>query len=442
MKKINRRKFIIKTAQGVTGLGFLAGCDSRIPVGDDIRPPSAPQGLTSESVEYLQNTKRVTLSWTKHDNTDITGAISQKQIIGYNIYRTDSLFPLNTNPVTATTFVDEGNLTEGNWYTYQATAIDQNNNESPKSKACNVLIVAPAPVYKITSNNALTGIKLNPDEIKRMVHAGVKSLTGINDVGEAYKSLFSGITLSSIIAIKINCLAAPGLCTHPQVVEAIIDGLKQMSINNSPFPLHNIIVFDDREESKLKSAGFALKDNPGDYRVLTTINSWSTTISTIGDSQQRFSTVAEEADYIINVPVLKDHSNAGITFSLKNFFGIIDKPQNMHTAMCDPYIASVYKIVSSKVALIVGDAVFGAHKGGPYTSATFVPKTILIAKDPVAIDKCALDMINNERKKSSNTPVISLKPDPTQPDARHITTAGALKYNLGRLNYKIIDVPV
>ena len=82
MKKITRRKFIISTAQGATGLGFIAGCNKRNPVGEDIRAPSAPKGLDGY-VKYDQDgTKKAILSWDEHDLSDITGAPSETKLQG------------------------------------------------------------------------------------------------------------------------------------------------------------------------------------------------------------------------------------------------------------------------------------------------------------------------------------------------------------------------
>jgi uncharacterized protein (DUF362 family) len=214
-----------------------------------------------------------------------------------------------------------------------------------------------------------------------------------------------------------------------------------MIVGTTTFPLYNIIVFDDRSVNQMTGAKFRLKDTPGDYRCVTTINDWSNTVRKIHDIDQRFSKVVEQVDYIINVPVLKNHSNAGITFSLKNFFGIIHNPGGMHGDMCDPYISSVYQVVAKKVSLIVGDAIFGDHKNGPTGSASFISKLILIAKDPVAVDLYALNLINTERNKTpSATPPISLQPDPKYPDARHLATAGSNPYSLGKLNYKLVEL--
>jgi uncharacterized protein (DUF362 family) len=291
---------------------------------------------------------------------------------------------------------------------------------------------------------------LNADVVKSMVDNAVKDFTEKGSVAEAYESLFPRIEDKyPKIAIKINCLAGKGLCTHPEVIEAITKGLGKMF--DSKYPLHNITVFDDRRETHLTAAGFPLKSNTGDYNIVTVYgekntdgeNNWGEEVL-ICNTSQRFCRIVEEADYIINVPVLKDHSNAGITFALKNFFGIISDPVSMHSDMCDPYISEVYKHMEKKVKLIIGDAILGAFKGGPSTSASFDPKKILVCNDPVAIDMRALRLINNERQ-SQSKPLYEIKTKgdeqfPDHTDARHIITSSMSKYDLGTTNYKIVEV--
>jgi uncharacterized protein (DUF362 family) len=228
------------------------------------------------------------------------------------------------------------------------------------------------------------------------------------------------------------------------VVNAIIAGLSQM--RNATFPLKNITVYDDRMESFMRNAGFTIQNNPDDYKIISTYQKtdafWGNTVHIVHGVQQRLSRITEEADYIINVPVLKDHSNAGITFALKNSYGMVDAPGTMHDNWCDPYIAALYAVIASKVRLIVGDAIFGVYKGGPATGPNCMPNTILVGTDPVAIDMYALTMINTERT-NRGMYAISTSQDPANPsraDARHLLTAASSDYNLGSINKKIFEV--
>ncbi len=449
MKKISRRKFISTTAQTAAGLGIAAGCTERTIVGDDIRPPSAPTGLSVFVKFEVDGSKMALLSWNEHDLTDITGAYSEIKIRGYNVYRHDKMEKINDKLVTDTNSTDPSDLEEGATYSYSITAVDHNYNESPRSSSKLALVKKPSKIYSTTDPGVASGIKINADLAKTMVHNVVMAMTGEATIAKAFESLLPDLTVEKTIAIKINCLAKGGLCTHPELVAAVIDGLSQTI--GGTFPLDNITVFDDRMPSHLTAAGFTLKNEQGDYKVITLYgdnNAWGAP-ATVHNSSQRFAKIVEKVDYIINVPVLKNHSSAGITFALKNFFGIIDAPGDMHddpadpkATWCDPYVAEVYKKVADKVKLIIGDAIFGAYKNGPSTPPNFALYTVLAGTDPVAVDMYAFDLINTERQ-NKGLGAIALEPEPvnTGPvDARHIITAASQEYNLGIFNYEIIEV--
>jgi uncharacterized protein (DUF362 family) len=453
MKKVTRRKFIISSAKGAAGLGIIGGCNN-ITVHPDIRPPSAPKGLKG-FIEYESDLPKCAhISWDKHDLTDNTGAPTEVEIKGYNIFRDEK--KIYTSPPTQLYYVDNSKFIEGSTYQYQVTAIDKKDNESDPSEKCKIKAKKPGIVYKITNQNASSNNVLDAKVIKTMINAGLLALTGESTIAKAYDYLFPNINSTTKIGIKINTLAGfltGGLCTHPEVVDAVVDGLKQTSI-----AVNNIIVFDDRKESIMNGGNFILRNNPDDYRILSTYDerdgfgniNWSTTNTSLSGVNQRFCRIVEDVDYIINMPVLKNHSSAGITFALKNFFGIIDNPEDFHppnqnpNTYCDPYIAQVYNEVADKVKLIVGDAIFGAHVGGPSTTPRFKLNTILLGVDPVAMDMYALDLINAEREKDERY-IIATSPDtnfPNRADARHIVTADSSDYDLGSQNKEVIEVSI
>ena len=37
--------------------------------------------------------------------------------------------------------------------------------------------------------------------------------------------------------------------------------------------------------------------------------------------------LTRECAMVINLPILKDHSMAGVTFAMKNMYGVVDRPQ-------------------------------------------------------------------------------------------------------------------
>lgn len=443
-KKLNRRKFLVSSAQAAAGIGVLAGCDKRALVGLDVRAPSVPTGLLGSLTSNAQGQNTVILTWTPHDLTDNTGSKTESAITGYNVYR-DNIKIASLIPVTS--YTDNNGLVENTSYLYAITAVDNTANESLMSLPLLMPVQPKSYVYVVSNSSAVTGNAsrptINTTVVKNMVQAAVMRLTGFSTPTEAFESLFPSLSISSRIGLKINTLGAGNVSTKPAVVQAIVDSLTQML--GATFPAYNIIVFDDRgKDSHMKPAGYILRDEPGKHRIAstnwnTTLHGipvttqeagsglWGTTIST-GSVSQKLSTIVDTVDYIINVPVLKDHSLAGITFAMKNFYGIIDNPASIHGNMCSPYVSWVYKSAANKVKLIIGDALVSCVSGGPAGAATHIINSIVAGTDPVAMDSWALKTINSKRSAKAQ---ISFS---DKGDARYIYAASLDPYKLGSTN--------
>jgi uncharacterized protein (DUF362 family) len=463
-RKINRRRFLATTLQSAAGLGVLARCDKRTVAGTDIPGPSAPVGMAEKISKLPDGTIAVNVSWQKHDLTDITGAKTETAIT-YNLYRDDALI---ASGLSGTSFTDTNNIRMNDTLVYTLKAVDTvKNNESPFSAPLTVAILPFVDVFTVTRPDFMTGTSLigsniQPDIVKSMLHAAVMKMTGVTTVALAWESLFPALSASTLIGIKINTLGMGNISTKPQVVDAIVDGLTQML--GGTFPAYNIVVFDDRgKDSHMKPAGYILRNDPGMYRITsiaynTTLDPaapmtvrqadadlWGTTFS-VENVSQRLSKLVESLDYIINVPILKDHTQAGITFSMKNLYGLIDGPSRLHDNMCNPFIPALYSTTAAgvklkdKIRLIVGDALIGCSTGGPAGYPNIKPCTIIVGTDPVAIDKWALDTINSLRPAKLQIPLTQVAN--VAQDARHIFAASQPPHSLGSTNYAVTVVTV
>ena len=107
----------------------------------------------------------------------------------------------------------------------------------PQQLFSGILGEALSRVVIVEDSSATSGVTIaSSSTVQVMVDEGIKSLAQIQSVGDAWKSLFSGIDSSKIIAIKVNCING-NMPTHPEVTYAVTNGLKQMEINGSPFGL-------------------------------------------------------------------------------------------------------------------------------------------------------------------------------------------------------------
>lgn len=184
-----------------------------------------------------------------------------------------------------------------------------------------------------------------------MMDEGIRQLTGINDIGEAWKSFFPGITQNKVISIKLNCIArqdnASGLASHPEVIYSIVNGLTKMQVDGNPFPAENIIIW-DRSEFEMERSGFVINKGESGVKCYGTryeimrqgedSGGYSTEVSySVAGVQQYLSKIlVDEIDYLINTCLLKDHAYSGVTLSLKNHYGTCWAPLKMHGGYCNP----------------------------------------------------------------------------------------------------------
>jgi uncharacterized protein (DUF362 family) len=111
------------------------------------------------------------------------------------------------------------------------------------------------------------------------------------------------------------------------------------------------------------------------------------------------------SDHIINLCLMKSH-DCGITGAMKNHFGSIPSPQNLHDGMADKsYIADVCNTPSirNKVRVNIADALFANWHNNvwaPRPWKTFPeesPNSLILGTDPVALDSVMLDHIIEEK---------------------------------------------
>ena len=113
-----------------------------------------------------------------------------------------------------------------------------------------------------------------------------------------------------------------------------------------------------------------------------------------------------DADFVINMPIAKHHSSAELTISMKNLMGVIGGNRGMLHYGLHENIVDFAKTV--RVDLIICDALRILTKHGPNGGTPEdikEPKTIIVGKDPVAVDSYAATLFGI---KPSNIEYIAL----------------------------------
>ncbi|MBN2103292.1 DUF362 domain-containing protein [bacterium] len=273
------------------------------------------------------------------------------------------------------------------------------------------------------------------DRIQKMTDTGIQSLTGIDDTGEAWKSLFPGINNEKVVCIKVNCLFS--LTSHPEVAYAISNGLQQMSFDGIHFQANNIIIWDRTDYDLTSKGGYTINTGHEGVRIFGTRPSSdyaSETYDVNGRNQKISKILTDLSDYMINLCVLKNHSIAQVTFSMKNHYGTCHNPDGLHGNLCNPYIPELNALapIREKQMLCICDALFGIISGGPGGAPQVAPKKLIFSRDTVALDTICLDILNGYRNIPINMPA-------------HIATAASSAYHLGtndraRINRVDIDI--
>jgi uncharacterized protein (DUF362 family) len=104
---------------------------------------------------------------------------------------------------------------------------------------------------------------------------------------------------------------------------------------------------------------------------------------------------------MINVPILKHHSGAGVTLAMKNMYGVNHNPNQLHDNNCCPGVADLYMLppIRGKFRLVVADAMTACFEAGPGFKPQYAWKYngVIVASDPVAIDYTASQIIEHKR---------------------------------------------
>lgn len=247
-----------------------------------------------------------------------------------------------------------------------------------------------ARVVVVTHDQVNSGSVIDGNIVRIMINAGIIALTDAATAQEGWTTLFPNLTNSTKVGIKVNTLN-PDLPSHPEVAFAIAQNIADAF--PSILPLEHILIW-DCEDADLAAAGYALNDGGAGVQVLGTDHPGygynSETIDVNGFLQRVSRCYIDLSDVLINLSVMKNHNESGVTFALKNHYGSVDTPWNLHEGECDPYIAALNSALiaqyGNRQKLCICDAIFGSYYGGASGPPNMVYQGIILSEDPVALD--------------------------------------------------------
>ncbi|MHB1461840.1 MAG: DUF362 domain-containing protein [Armatimonadota bacterium] len=285
--------------------------------------------------------------------------------------------------------------------------------------------VGPTVVEANRPQAVTSDMRLHSDMVREMVFASVRQLTGQKKDQLAWSQLFDK---SDVVGIKVNTLFGPGACTSPEVVNAVVEGVKLAGV-----AADKIIIW-DRTDADLLKCKFRLNREAG-VKCYGTNSDYETEATKVGSFEGRLSKIlTQQITALVNLPILKHHSITGLSCAFKNHYGSFDNPGQHHGNGCDPYLSEVNSLPSirNKTRLILCDALRPLCDGGP----GFTPKfqwgygSILASFDALAMDVIGTKIIDNRRKEMGiATLEASGKP------VRHLVTAAKMGLGEGDLHH-------
>jgi hypothetical protein len=232
-----------------------------------------------------------------------------------------------------------------------------------------------------------------------MLDVSITKLTGLNDARAAWAALFKP---GERIAIKVNTFSNSLIWTHVPLVTEVTNSLLEAGI-----PAEQITIFDYRT-SELMVAGYTVNVDGLGVRCTGMDSNYSAEPSKVGNKTINLANVLKECDALINIPILKSHMLAGITFAMKNHYGSIWYPDILHgDSMRGVASLNAVPEIKDRTRLIIGDALSANLRYAnsyPYWQEDWIGDSIFMSFDPVAHDTMGLQLLTRELEKVDGNP--------------------------------------
>src|ERR1017187_2990897 len=170
----------------------------------------------------------------------------------------------------------------------------------------------------IARDASLHGTGAQPDEkrVQDLLDRAIAAYTDRDHPVEAWKRI---VRADKVIGLKVNGLGGKGISTHAALVLAVCERLQQAGVKPG-----NIVVW-ERDARSLEACGLTVNTDPSRVRC------YGNDVGGYEDQPVAFGTVSvklakiltRECEMVINLPILKDHGGAGVTFAMKNMYGVV-----------------------------------------------------------------------------------------------------------------------
>ena len=303
---------------------------------------------------------------------------------------------------------------------------------------------APGRVTKVAAKGDFASIMQNnqlwpkAEVAKRLLEKAMMEFTGAPDLNAAMARF---IHKDDVVAIKVNGIAGQTgatMATNFELILPVVEAVLAVGV-----PAKRITVYEqfpnflagtrvNVKSWKLPAGVNTGTHNNNDHKMPD--------IRVYQGIKTRYCRFFTEANAVIDMTQIKDHSICGYTGTLKNItHGNINNPHEHHATNASPQIALLYNhpIVTSRVRLHITDAFKVTYDQGPLDKnpKTRIPHgAVYVSTDPVAMDTVGWNVIEAERKQRG---LKTLKDAGREP--RYIKTAADLGLGVHDLNAIRLD---
>ena len=265
--------------------------------------------------------------------------------------------------------------------------------------------MAKSKVVLVSSKSLYSNGRPDSARLGVMLSRGMSLLHDGADAKEIWKKLARD---TGRLGLKPNCMGGRNMSTAVELATALVGHLVSAGKDD------NDIVIWEMSSRKLESAGYELNVGHSGLKCYGTDTrgvGYGTLFHSKGEVASLVTRIVEShCDHLINLPILKDHSLAGVAGAMKNYYGVVHNPNKYHEQNCDPYVAEInaLPVVKNKNVLTIMDMTRMQYQGGPGYRGEYAVKfgAIMMSTDPVAIDAVGEGIINDYRTRN-NLPTLA-----------------------------------
>jgi uncharacterized protein (DUF362 family) len=256
---------------------------------------------------------------------------------------------------------------------------------------------------------------INEDVVAKMLDRGLRELTDTESATDAWRMLLPNLRLSDRITIKMNMNNASfdeNVTTNRMdQTMPLVNGILENLVDDLGLSEERITILDasrwfhpEKMKGRCRFKSVQWVDETDEERWDKNESVTFTQDAPEPGGEFWMPKAYSSAEHIINLCLMKSH-NCGITGAMKNHFGSIPSPRNLHEEMGErSYIADVCNTPSirNKVRVNIADALFANWHNNvwaPRPWKTFPgesPNSLIMGIDPVALDSVMLDHIIEE----------------------------------------------